>query len=74
MISPEASGLVGATAAEGRNLHYVRCPVSGNPGVLASGNATLIVSGSTPSVAQLGLSSNMWGQSCSTSENAKRPE
>jgi 3-hydroxyisobutyrate dehydrogenase-like beta-hydroxyacid dehydrogenase len=48
-ISPEVSGLV-ATAAEGCNLQYVRCPVSGNPGVLASGNATLIVSGSAASV------------------------
>ena len=48
-ISPEVSGLV-ATAAEGCNLQYVRCPVSGNPGVLTSGNATLIVSGSAASV------------------------
>jgi 3-hydroxyisobutyrate dehydrogenase len=48
-ISPEVSGLV-ATAAEGRSLQYVRCPVSGNPGVLISGNATLIVSGSAASV------------------------
>ena len=48
-ISPEVSGLV-ATAAEGRQLQYVRCPVSGNPGVLISGNATLIVSGSAASV------------------------
>jgi 3-hydroxyisobutyrate dehydrogenase-like beta-hydroxyacid dehydrogenase len=48
-ISPEVSGLV-ATSAEGCNLQYVRCPVSGNPGVLISGNATLIVSGSAASV------------------------
>lgn len=48
-ISPEVSGLV-AAAAGGRNLEYVRCPVSGNPGVLASGNATLIASGSAASV------------------------
>ena len=48
-ISPEVSGLV-AAAAEGRDLQYVRCPVSGNPGVLSSGNATLIVSGSAASV------------------------
>jgi 3-hydroxyisobutyrate dehydrogenase-like beta-hydroxyacid dehydrogenase len=48
-ISPEVSGLVGA-AAESHNLQYVRCPVSGNAGVLASGNATLIVSGDAASV------------------------
>jgi len=48
-ISPEVSGLV-ATAAEGCNLQYVRCPVSGNPGVLISGNATLIVSGNAAGV------------------------
>lgn len=43
-ISPGASGLV-ASAAQGRALHYLRCPVSGNPGVLASGNLAFIVSG-----------------------------
>jgi 3-hydroxyisobutyrate dehydrogenase-like beta-hydroxyacid dehydrogenase len=48
-ISPVVSGLV-AAAAEGCSLQYVRCPVSGNPGVLASGNATLIVSGGAASV------------------------
>ncbi len=48
-ISPAVSGLV-AAAAEAWNLQYVRCPVSGNPGVLASGNATLIVSGGAASV------------------------
>jgi 3-hydroxyisobutyrate dehydrogenase-like beta-hydroxyacid dehydrogenase len=43
-ISPAASGMV-AAAAETRHLHYLRCPVSGNPDVLASGNLTFIVSG-----------------------------
>ena len=43
-ISPVTSQEV-AAAAEGRGLHYVRCPVSGNPGVLAAGNLTLIASG-----------------------------
>jgi 3-hydroxyisobutyrate dehydrogenase-like beta-hydroxyacid dehydrogenase len=43
-VSPAVSGLV-AVAAESHRLHYVRCPVSGNPGVLASGNVALIVSG-----------------------------
>ncbi len=71
-ISPQVSGLV-AAAAEGRDLQYVRCPVSGNPGVLASGNATLIVSGARPAWRQPGRSSNTWGQSCSTSEGARRP-
>jgi 3-hydroxyisobutyrate dehydrogenase-like beta-hydroxyacid dehydrogenase len=48
-ISPDVSALV-ATAAEGCNLQYLRCPVSGNAGVLTSGNATLIVSGSAASL------------------------
>lgn len=48
-ISPEVSELV-AAAAESHRLHYVRCPVSGNPSVLASGNLTLIVSGDPASV------------------------
>jgi 3-hydroxyisobutyrate dehydrogenase-like beta-hydroxyacid dehydrogenase len=48
-ISPWASGRVAAGAQE-RNLQYVRCPVSGNPGVLASGNAALIVSGAATCV------------------------
>jgi 3-hydroxyisobutyrate dehydrogenase-like beta-hydroxyacid dehydrogenase len=43
-ISPTASEVV-ASAALGRGLRYLRCPVSGNPAVLASGNVTLIVSG-----------------------------
>jgi 3-hydroxyisobutyrate dehydrogenase-like beta-hydroxyacid dehydrogenase len=43
-ISPAASAGVAAAAAA-RGLHYLRCPVSGNPGVLAAGNLTLIVSG-----------------------------
>ena len=48
-ISPAASALV-AAAAESRHLHYVRCPVSGNPGVLTAGNLALIVSGDPDSV------------------------
>lgn len=43
-ISPETSGHV-ADAADARGVHYLRCPVSGNPGVLASGNLLLIASG-----------------------------
>lgn len=43
-ISPTASTHV-AAAAQAHHVHYVRCPVSGNPGVLASGNVSLIVSG-----------------------------
>ena len=43
-VSPAVSGLV-AVAAKARRLHYVRCPVSGNPAVLASGEIALIVSG-----------------------------
>jgi 3-hydroxyisobutyrate dehydrogenase-like beta-hydroxyacid dehydrogenase len=43
-ISPDASAAIGA-AAQARGLRFLRCPVSGNPGVLASGNLTLIVSG-----------------------------
>lgn len=43
-ISPAASALLGARA-EARRLAYLRCPVSGNPSVLAAGNLTLIVSG-----------------------------
>jgi 3-hydroxyisobutyrate dehydrogenase-like beta-hydroxyacid dehydrogenase len=48
-ISPVASSRV-ATAAAGRGLRYLRCPVSGNPGVLASGNITFIVSGDRAAV------------------------
>jgi 3-hydroxyisobutyrate dehydrogenase len=48
-ISPDASAAVGA-AALARGLRYLRCPVSGNPGVLASGNLTLIVSGDEAAV------------------------
>jgi len=43
-ISPAASSRV-AAAAEARGIGYVRSPVSGNPGVLAAGQLTLIVSG-----------------------------
>jgi 3-hydroxyisobutyrate dehydrogenase-like beta-hydroxyacid dehydrogenase len=39
-----------ADAAEVRRLNYVRCPVSGNPRALASGEVTLIVSGDETSV------------------------
>jgi 3-hydroxyisobutyrate dehydrogenase-like beta-hydroxyacid dehydrogenase len=48
-ISPAASSRV-AVAAAGRGLHYLRCPVSGNPAVLASGHITLIVSGDEAAV------------------------
>ncbi|MGC8626700.1 MAG: NAD(P)-dependent oxidoreductase [Acidimicrobiales bacterium] len=48
-ISPAASAEV-AGAAQARRLNYVRCPVSGNPRALASGEATLIVSGDGTSV------------------------
>jgi len=48
-VSPVASGAV-ARAATQRGLHYVRCPVSGNPGVLSAGELTLIVSGDDASV------------------------
>ena len=48
-VSPAVSGLV-AVAAKTRRLHYVRCPVSGNPAVLASGEIALIVSGDEASV------------------------
>lgn len=48
-ISPTASASV-ADAAEVRRLNYVRCPVSGNPRALASGEVTLIVSGDETSV------------------------
>lgn len=48
-ISPVTSQAV-AAAAKQRGLHYVRCPVSGNPGVLAAGNLTLIASGSPASL------------------------
>jgi len=43
-ISPAVSmSLAGRAAA--RKLRYLRCPVSGNPAVLAAGNLTVIVSG-----------------------------
>ncbi|HXW78617.1 MAG TPA: NAD(P)-dependent oxidoreductase [Acidimicrobiales bacterium] len=48
-ISPAASEVV-AAAARSRDLRYLRCPVSGNPAVLASGNITLIVSGDRAAV------------------------
>ncbi len=43
-ISPSASASI-AEAARARGIRYVRAPVSGNPGVLASGKLSLIVSG-----------------------------
>ncbi len=43
-VSPEASRALGSRCAE-RGVQYLRAPVSGNPGVLAAGNLTLIVSG-----------------------------
>ena len=43
-ISPTASSRVAAAAAD-HDLRYLRCPVSGNPSVLESGNISLIVSG-----------------------------
>lgn len=43
-VSVSASERV-AGRAEGAGVHYVRSPVSGNPGVVESGNLTLIVSG-----------------------------
>jgi 3-hydroxyisobutyrate dehydrogenase-like beta-hydroxyacid dehydrogenase len=48
-ISPSASARV-AAGAGARGLRYIRCPVSGNPAVLASGNVTLIVSGDPAAV------------------------
>ena len=48
-ISPVASARV-AAGAGARGLRYIRCPVSGNPTVLASGNITLIVSGDRAAV------------------------
>jgi 3-hydroxyisobutyrate dehydrogenase-like beta-hydroxyacid dehydrogenase len=48
-ISPAVSSRVASVAA-GRRLRYLRCPVSGNPGVLAAGNITLIVSGDNAAV------------------------
>lgn len=43
-ISPQASGEIAEEAAA-RGVRYLRSPVSGNPGVLAAGNLSLIVSG-----------------------------
>lgn len=43
-ISPEMSARV-AVEAEQRGVAYLRCPVSGNPGVLQAGNLLLIASG-----------------------------
>lgn len=43
-VSPEASARV-AALAEAAGIGYLRAPVSGNPGVVRSGNVTFIVSG-----------------------------
>jgi 3-hydroxyisobutyrate dehydrogenase-like beta-hydroxyacid dehydrogenase len=43
-VSPEASARV-AALAEPAGIGYLRAPVSGNPGVVRSGNVTFIVSG-----------------------------
>lgn len=43
-VSPSVSAAV-AESAQAREVRYVRAPVSGNPGVLAAGNLSLIVSG-----------------------------
>lgn len=48
-ISPRISASV-ADAARARHVRYVRAPVSGNPGVLAAGNLSLIVSGALDDV------------------------
>lgn len=48
-VSPSVSSRV-ADAARAREVHYVRCPVSGNPGVLAAGDLALIVSGDKAAV------------------------
>jgi 3-hydroxyisobutyrate dehydrogenase-like beta-hydroxyacid dehydrogenase len=45
-ISPAASAEVALTAQR-YGVAYLRCPVSGNPSVLAAGDLTLIVSGET---------------------------
>ena len=49
-ISPSASAAV-ADSARAREVRYVRAPVSGNPGVLAAGNLSLIVSGDEAEIA-----------------------
>jgi 3-hydroxyisobutyrate dehydrogenase-like beta-hydroxyacid dehydrogenase len=51
-VSVSASERV-AAEAEGAGVHFVRSPVSGNPGVVASGSLTLIVSGPEEVVARV---------------------
>jgi 3-hydroxyisobutyrate dehydrogenase-like beta-hydroxyacid dehydrogenase len=51
-VSVSASERV-AAKAEDAGVHYVRSPVSGNPGVVVSGNLTLIVSGPEDVVAEV---------------------
>ncbi len=48
-VSPSVSAAV-ADLARAQGVRYVRAPVSGNPGVLAAGNLSLIVSGDEPDV------------------------
>lgn len=43
-ISPAASARI-AEKADAAGVHYLRAPVSGNPGVVRAGNLTVIVSG-----------------------------
>ena len=71
-ISPAASARV-AAGAGARGLRYIRCPVSGNPAVLASGNVTLIVSGARPPSKQPGRSWNTWDPGFTTSVGPSRP-
>jgi 3-hydroxyisobutyrate dehydrogenase-like beta-hydroxyacid dehydrogenase len=49
-ISVRASAQIAAAAA-GRGVGYLRCPVSGNPDVLAAGNLSLLVSGDEATLA-----------------------
>ena len=52
-VSPEVSARV-AEVASARGVGYVRCPVSGNPEVLAAGDLALIVSGDREDVDRAG--------------------
>lgn len=53
-ISPKASRAV-AEAASAAAVRYLRCPVSGNPGVLSAGDLTLFVSGAADDLADAGF-------------------
>ena len=68
-VSVSASERV-AAKAEDAGVHYVRSPVSGNPGVVVSGNLTLIVSGPEDVVAQVRPLLERSDRSCSTSARA----